>query len=37
VQRGDVPVPDGFFAPGVRRDALDGQIYFDEALGKIHD
>jgi len=33
VQGGDVAVPDGFFAPRVRRDALDGQVNFDEALG----
>ena len=30
VQRADVPVADRLLAPGVGRDALDGQIDFDE-------
>ena len=33
MERGDVTVPDGLFAPVVRGDALDGQVNFDEAFG----
>jgi hypothetical protein len=29
-------VADGFLAPGVRRDALDGQVNFDEAFAVWH-
>jgi hypothetical protein len=29
-----VPVPNGLLAPRVRRDALDGQVNFNEALRK---
>lgn len=36
MQRADVAVADGFLAPGVPRDALDGQVNFDQTLGKIH-
>jgi hypothetical protein len=36
VQRGNMPVPDGFLAPRVRGDALDRQVNFDEAFGVIH-
>jgi len=28
-----MPVPDGFLAPRVRGDALDGQVNLDEAFG----
>ena len=36
MQRGNVPVPDGLLPPRVRRDALDGQVNFDEAAGVGH-
>ena len=36
VQRGDVPMPNRLLPPRVRRDALDGQVNFDEAFGVIH-
>ena len=36
VQRGNMPMPDGFLAPRVRGDALDGQVNFDEAFGVGH-
>jgi len=32
VQGGDVAVADGFLAPGMGGDGLDGQVNFDEAF-----
>jgi hypothetical protein len=32
MERRDVAMPDGFFSSRVRRDLLDGQVYFDKAL-----
>ena len=32
VQRGDVALADGFLAPRLRRDGLDGDVVFDQAL-----
>ena len=36
VKRGDVPMPDGFLAPRVRRNPLDRQVNFNEAFGVGH-
>jgi len=35
VERGNMPMPDGFLAPRVRGDALDRQVHFDETFGII--
>ena len=32
MERGDMPVANGLLAPGMSRDALDGEIDFDEAF-----
>jgi hypothetical protein len=36
MERRNMPVPDGFFAARVGRDALDGQINFDQSFGVGH-